>query len=65
MLKLRNQLTLDWTRFSNQTRGAYFRNLQQALICSYLLLLKKRMKKNQYLVEEKCMFMTDLKTKIN
>ena len=36
MLKFQNQLTPDGTSFSYQISGAYFRNPQQALICSYI-----------------------------
>lgn len=63
MLMLQTDSRLDKVLLS--ICGTYFRNLQEALIYLYLLSLKKRMQNNQYPVEEKCMFMTDLETKIS
>lgn len=63
MLTLQTDSRLDKVLLS--ICGTYFRNLQEALIYLYLLSLKKRMQNNQYPVEEKHMFMTDLETKIS
>lgn len=52
--------TIKFTLY--QISRAYFRNLQQALI--YLLLQRKRTQRKQYIVEEKCIFMTHLETVI-